>query len=272
MVFSPRTDFPTNSAFLSPWFGFSFPRVLLLTPTEDTGSFREPSLEMKEMVDFSRFRCPSFRLACLPPSFFSLGHFLHQLIRPDWLVSTDFIGLAVDQAARGPPTDCPAVLQPRDLPGRNADHGHSGSSLYNWAQWIITHGTFKQNVDYVIGPFVGVNGRVKDFNPQHTSKGEPPRPCTRTDLEDYLSAIKEGASDRELYEEFPLAMLRFPKAKEHLRAAMLEPHSGARENVACVVMWGDTGEGKSWIAHCGVGQHTPIYSVARGDGKSGVSP
>lgn len=79
--------------------------------------------------------------------------------------------------------------------------------------------------------------------------GTKPQQGNRTDLASFKDAIKSGASDMDLADNFTNACCKFPKFIEFVRHAKLKEDNKAFKNVSVDVYWGDAGSGKTRKAY-----------------------
>ncbi len=96
------------------------------------------------------------------------------------------------------------------------------------------------------------------------STGVPPKQGKRTDLVAYVENIEGGATDRDLWRDYPAQMLRYHRGTAVLRTHLL--HERARNRGFCpmlvFVLWGPTGVGKTRRAYSTSKRlGLPLYSV-----------
>lgn len=109
------------------------------------------------------------------------------------------------------------------------------------AHFEIAKGTIQQNIEYCTKP----EGRIGEF----CQVGVPPTNTQghRSDLDSLHSAIKEGLTSRDYYEQFFSLACRYPNALENYKRAQIPPRDSSVPH-ECIVIYGPPGTGKSRLA------------------------
>ncbi len=128
--------------------------------------------------------------------------------------------------------------------------------LCSFAHWEPARGSFEQNRAYVYKA-ADEAARAR-FIVQPQELGAPPQQGKRSDIEGALQLVRDGASDRELFEEAPIVAVRHLRAFQQYRLLIQE---GRNFKTYVHVMWGPTGTGKS--ARARIIYHS-AYDVAFG--------
>ncbi len=107
------------------------------------------------------------------------------------------------------------------------------------ASFRVAKGTAEQNIAYDSkedpDPFEAGEWRNKG----HGGKRK------RADLDDFVSSVREGLNDAELFVKHSKAMVMYPRAANNIRSAFVV----RRTTMPCIrILWGNTGCGKSYQA------------------------
>lgn len=122
---------------------------------------------------------------------------------------------------------------------------------FNSVHVEIMHGTLKDNIVYcsksdtkVLGPWM---------------KGTLPAQGSRTDLSAPAAAIKAGASRRQIAEDYPEVVLKYPRGLEALRHSL--DSCPKWRDLTVTWIWGKTGTGKTRMAMDSVDEVSKIHIV-----------
>jgi len=126
------------------------------------------------------------------------------------------------------------------------------------AHFEVARGTPKQNRDYC----TKAESRYEDTMPVEHGVCPTAAAGKRTDIDKVKDAIVNGATDRELWAEHTSVMVRYSQGVSNLRAALKPPVVQSKytlDQYVCtplsfdkvsVVLWGDSGVGKTQFALC----------------------
>lgn len=104
-------------------------------------------------------------------------------------------------------------------------------------------GSVKDNFNYCTKP-ESATGRYKFVFGDASDGGSG----KRTDLDRVAAAIQSGASASRIGDEFPVSFIKYHKGIEALVQSRASSQAPSARKVRCIVLWGDTGVGKSFWA------------------------
>lgn len=134
--------------------------------------------------------------------------------------------------------------------------------------WELRMGSHEQARDYCQKDETRVNGpwSVGAYDPSvETQKGKSARggAATKRGVADMIGRVKEGATDRQLLDEFPQFMVTQFKGIE--RARLILAQEKKRVDPYCVVFYGATGTGKSHKANAIMEANGGGFTFRRGN-------